>query len=228
MCKSPPPAEPASIVVCLEGPSAVGKTALAWALARGCGAAVVPELDAAGAPPPGRSASWFVERHAAQYQLARDLAARAPFSLLDGDPFKGLWYNRVYAAEGWEGVEAVAPLYRAQVEAGALAFPDLYVLLTATEEQLRERRAGDPARRRRNFEKHLRLAGPLLDYFREMSEAAPGRVAIVETGRREELTGRVIETLGRLPPGRPDSLRLLDHMAGWLGRHRGDAPSTFR
>src|SRR5215208_5483655 len=165
----------AQLLVCLEGPSAVGKTTLAGAVARECGAAVVPELDASGAPPVGRSAAWFVERHAAQWRLARELAAAAPFAVLDGDPFKGLWYNWVYAGEGWEGVETVAPLYRAQVEAGALAFPDLYVVLTAPEEELRRRRAGDASRTRRNFEKHLRLVGPLLRYFGALREAAPAR-----------------------------------------------------
>ena len=214
-----PPPGGAPRVLCVEGPSAVGKTTLAAALARECGAAVMPELDASGAPPPGSSAAWFVERHAARWRLARETAARAPFAVLEGDPFKGLWYNRVYSDEGWEGVGVVAPLYRAQVEAGALAFPDLYVVLTASEGQLRERRAGDPMRTRRNFEKHLRMTGPLLDYFREMRDIAPGRVAIVETGRREELTGSVVEALGRLPLGQPDSLRLLDHMTGWLGSH---------
>jgi cytidylate kinase len=37
------------LIVCLEGPSAVGKSSLASALARECGATVVPELDASGA-----------------------------------------------------------------------------------------------------------------------------------------------------------------------------------
>ncbi|HEX8282306.1 MAG TPA: hypothetical protein VF588_03085 [Pyrinomonadaceae bacterium] len=214
---TPPAAAP--LVVCLEGPSAVGKTSLAGALARVCGAAVVPELDASGAPALGRSAAWFVGRHAEQYRLARTLAARSVFAVLDGDPFKGLWYNWAYAEEGWEGVDAVAPLYRAEIEAGALAFPDLYVALTASEGQLRERRAGDPTRSRRNFEKHLLLAGPLRRYFGALREAAPERVAVVETLERGELVGRVVGALERLPPGPPDSLRLLDHMAGWLRSH---------
>jgi hypothetical protein len=207
------------LVVCLEGPSAAGKTTLAAALARECGAAVVPELDASGAPPAGRSAAWFVERHAAQWRLARELASGAPFVTLDGDPFKGLWYNWVYAADGWEGVEAVAPLYRARVAEGALAFPDLYVALTATEEELRARRAGDPTRTRSNFEKHLALAAPLRRYFGALREAAPVRVLIVETSQREGLVGLVVEALARLPPDPPDSLKLLDRMAAWLASH---------
>ena len=218
---STPPSGGAPRVVCLEGPSAVGKSTLAAALARECGAAVVPELDASGAPAVGSSAAWFVERHAAQWRLARGLAAAAPFAVLDGDPFKGLWYNWVYAGEGWEGVEAVAPLYRAQIETGGLAFPDLYVALTASEAELRRRRAGDVTRSRRNFEKHLQLAGPLLRYFGELRRAAPARVALIETRGREGLVGRVAEALERIPHGPPDSVKLLDHMAGWLSSRSG-------
>jgi thymidylate kinase len=206
-------------VVCIEGPSAVGKTTLAAALGRECGAAVVPELDASGAPPPGRSAEWFVERHAAHWRLARELAARAAFAVLDGDPFKGLWYNWVYASEGWERVETVAPLYRARVEAGALAFPDLYVILTATEAELRRRRAVDASRSRRNFEKHLLLAGPLLRYFGALREAAHARVVIIDTSLQGDVVGLVKDTLKRLPSGGPDSPRLLNHMAEWLRSH---------
>jgi hypothetical protein len=214
-----PPSGGAPRVLCLEGPSAVGKTTLAAALARECGAVVVPELDASDAPAVGRSAAWFVERHAAQWRLARELAAGVPFAVLDGDPFKGLWYNWVYAEEGWEGVETVAPLYRQQVERGALAFPDLYVALTASEEELRQRRDGDASRSRRNFEKHLLLAGPLRRYFGELKKAAPGRVATIETGSQAGLVSEVVKSLEGLPPGRPDSLRLLEHMAGWLRFH---------
>lgn len=206
-------------VVCLEGPSAVGKTTLLGALARECGARVVPELSAGPPPPAGASAAWFVERHGELWRRARDGAAGAPFAVLDGDPFKGFWYGWIYADEGWEDVDALAPLHRRAIESGALAFPDLYVVLTATEAQLRERRAGDATRGRRGFEKHLRMLGPQRAYFAALREAAPSRVAILDTGDRSSLVPRVLEAIRHLPPGPPDSLALLDHVTTWLRAH---------
>jgi hypothetical protein len=211
-------------VVCLEGPSAVGKTTLLAALARECGAMVVPELSAGPPPPVGASAAWFAERSAERWRRARDGAAGAPFAVLDGDPFKGLWYNWIYADDGWERVDAVAPLYRALIEAGALAFPDLYVILTATEAQLRERRAGDATRGRRAFEKHLRMLGPQRAYFAALQSAAPLRVAILDTSDQCGLVDSVLDAIRHLPPAPPNSLALLDPIAGWLRAHpRADA-----
>lgn len=207
------------MIVCLEGPSAVGKTTLLAELARERGAATVPELDAGAPPPVGSSAEWFAERSAARWRRAREMAEDAPFAVLDGDPLKGLWYNWVFADEGWEGVDVVAPLYRARIEAGALAFPDLYVVLGATEAQLRARRAADSARARRNFEKHLRLVEPLRRYFAALREADPPRVLFLDTTGRDHLAGAVLAALRDLPSGPPASLRLLDHIAAWLRAH---------
>ena len=175
------PMRPSGRVLCVEGPSAVGKTTLVTALARRAGAVVVPELDARGAPPLAESAAWFVDAHAARWQRAVALAARAPFAVLDGDPFKGLWYGPTFADAGWPGVDVVGPLYAAAVAAGALAFPDLYVALDATEARLRARRAGDATRTRRHFEQHLRLVEPLRRWFAALASAAPERVLRIDT-----------------------------------------------
>ena len=209
-------------IVCVEGPSAVGKTTLAAALAREAGACVVPELDAAGAPPAARSAAWFVAREAARWRRAVAHAAAAPLVVVDGDPFKGLWYNWVFAADGWPGVDALAPLYRAHVARGALAFPDLYVVLRAGEAALRARRAGDPTRTRRSFETNLRLVAPQRRYFTALRALAPARVALLDTDDAAALPAAVRAAVAALPAGAPDASRLLARMAAWVRAHDAD------
>ena len=202
-------------VVALEGPSAVGKTTLLAALAREAGAAVVPELSAA-MPPLAEPTRWFIDQSAALWRQARAAAEGAPFAVLDGDPFKGLWYNWIYADEGWAGVEVTEPLFRARIERGALAFPDLYVILTASEEELRDRRAGDAMRQRRRFEKHLRMLHPQRRYFAALQSADPPRVVFLDTSAPATLVPRVLEAVHALPSTAPDSERLLTHIAAWL------------
>ncbi len=210
------------IVVCVEGPSAVGKTTLATALAR-TGAAVVPELDAAGAPPVAESAAWFVERHAAQWRAARALAEEAPFAVLDGDPFKGLWYNAVFAERGWPGVDVVRPLYAAHVAAGTIGVPALYVALDASEDELRARRAGDAARTRRSFEAHLRLVVPLRRWFDTVAACDPARVLRPDTSARDALVDVVrdaVATLAAVPPEPGRDAAVVARMLRWVPPRR--------
>jgi thymidylate kinase len=204
-------------ILCLEGPSAVGKTTIATALARACGAEIVAELSA-GPLPFHDAAQWFLEQDqdVARWNRARALARRAPFVILDGDPFKGLWYNWIYAADGWPSVEATAAVYRERVRQGTLAFPDLYVLLHATEAQLRQRRAGDPTRTRRNFEKHLALIEPQRRYFAALHDASPDRVLFLETTDRDTLVPAVRDAVTALGSSRTDDSQLLEMLVHWV------------
>jgi hypothetical protein len=209
-------------IVCIEGPSAVGKTTLAHALAAPHGAVVVPELDATGAPPIESAAEWFLDRHVEKWRLALDLRATAPLVVLDGDPFKGLWYNWMHAEAGWAGIEVTGPLYRDRVRRGELSFPDLYVYLDASEAQLRARKEGDAARRRGGFEGNVRKVEPQRRYFTAMRAAAPDRVAILDTDVRDSLARRVVGLVAALPPHRLPAEPLLEAMIEWVGRHAPD------
>lgn len=203
-------------ILCIEGPSAVGKTTLAEELARACGAGIVAELSAGPSPDIPDSATWFVERHVERWSQACGLARRAPFVVLDGDPFKGLWYNWIFASDGWPGMEASAALYHQHVRQGTLAFPDLYILLHAPEAQLRQRRSGDPTRMRRNFDKHLALIEPQRRYFAALHDAAPGRVLFLETTDRDALVPAIRAAVAALDSRPTDSSQLLEKLVGWV------------
>ena len=203
-------------VICLEGCSAVGKTTLARALAARLGAPVFPELDATGAPLPPNAEPWFATRHAARSQAARAAAQQAGVAILDTDPLKGLWYNWMHTAEGWPDTTVVGPCYRQLIATGELSFPDLYIYLDADERQLAARRANDPSRSRRAFAKHLGARDLQRSYFSALRDVARDRVVFLETTDRDGLPDHVIQMLALVPAEPPDSLRLLEHMIGWI------------
>ena len=180
---------------------------------------IVPELDATGAPPIESAEPWFTDRHAELWRRARALAATAPYVVMDGDPMKGLWYNWMHAEAGWPQPDVLGPLYRARVVRGELGFPDLYVYLDASDAQLRARKEGDATRKRRGFEGNVRMVEPQRRYFEALRAAAPRRVAILDTGDRESLPGRVDALLAALPPEPPRSDELLEAMIEWVGGH---------
>lgn len=169
------------MIICVEGPSAVGKTTLVAALASSMSGQVVPELDTLDAPPRSESAGWFADQSSRRWLEARALAAGTHAVLLDGDPFKGLWYNAVFRNDGWPDPRVTAALYRERMENDSLEWPDLYLALDADETELTKRRAADPTRRRRRFESHLRLLAPLREYFHALAERLPGRVLQLDT-----------------------------------------------
>jgi hypothetical protein len=203
-------------IICLEGCSAAGKTTLARAVADRLDAALIPELDATGAPAPRDAEPWFTVKHIARFQAAEAGARRAGIAILDTDPLKGLWYGWMYADEGWPDVTVVGTYYRAAVLQGVLGFPDAYIYLDATAEQLELRRAGDATRSRRNFATHLQRRDLQRSYFAALHRAAPERVGFLATHDRDALPEEVARIIARLPPRRPDSLGLLEQMVAWI------------
>lgn len=188
-----------SPIVCLEGPSAVGKTSLAHRLAECVGAAVVAELDPTSAPAPAMSTTWFADRHSARWRQALAMAREAPLVVVDGDPFKGLWFNWIFAQAGWPAIEDAATACHARVASGELAFPDLYVVLTASEDELRRRKQADGTRRRRHFDEHLRLIAPQRSYFMQLATLDPSRVLFIDTSSQHDLVDRVVQAAGVRP-----------------------------
>ena len=201
-------------IVCFEGPSAVGKTTTAQALTASSGIAVIPDVAALFERPSEEPADWYYERQVERWKLAirhstdRDV-------VLDGDPFQPLWYNWAYDFDGWHTLDQLEAFYRPRLARNELAFPDLYVLFSASVDALRHRKLNDPTRSRRNFEHHIQFIEPQQKYFAAMDRLAPGIVLTVRSGLVDENVAAVTHAL-RSRRTRATSLALFDGLLNWL------------
>ena len=202
-------------IACFEGPSAVGKTTTARALQTSHGIEVIPDVAGLFERASDEPAFWYFERQVERWQLAQRCSVDV---VLDTDPFQPLWYNWAYDFDDWQSLEVLRTFYRPRIARKEIAFPDLYVLFTANIEALHQRKLSDPARTRRNFERHLRFIEPQKRYFAAMEEFAPGLVLIASSELIDQNVAAVARAL-HSPKTRPDSLALFDALIDWLGRH---------
>lgn len=203
-------------IVCLEGPSAVGKTSTASALAA-AGAYVVPEVNELFPRPADEAPAWYLERQVERWMMA----ARAPgLAVLDGDPFQPLWYNWSYGFDRWQSLDELAAFYRPRILRGDIGFPDLYVILGAPADVLRARMKGDATRQRHGFDAHLRFIEPQRRYFAAMQSFAPARVRFADARDVAE-TARLVFAVVRHAVREERPAELFDRMVEWL---RGNDP----
>jgi hypothetical protein len=210
------------MLICLEGPSAVGKTTTAAALAERCGGAVIPEVGALFERPARESATWYFERQVERWAMAQAHARAGRIAILDGDPFQPLWYNWAYDFVGFQPLEVIAGFYREQIEAGNIALPYRYFVLTADETALRARKASDVGRRRGGFERHLRLIEPQREYFRAMQAIDADRVEFLPEATLKDTIDSVMRSVTERPPRSTldSSLPLFEVTVQWLQEHR--------
>jgi len=205
-------------IVCLEGPSAVGKTTTAAALAASGDVYVVAETNVLFARPAEETPTWYLERQVERWTMATLATDHFPLVVLDGDPFQPLWYNAAYGYRGLQSLDVLEGFYRRHVARGTLGFPDRYVLLGASESQLRAQKAGDRTRGRRHFKQHLEFIDLQRRYFEHMERRAPGRVRFVEAARVEARAAAVRDGV-RAAPTVPTPLTLFDALIAWLRAH---------
>ncbi|MEU4425181.1 hypothetical protein AB0F81_31560 [Actinoplanes sp. NPDC024001] len=163
------------MIVVVSGPSAAGKTT--WCRAHHA-EHLVEEYTPGGAEPDGPAPEFWCEVNCRRWQEALAREAGAGLAVCDDDPMK-LHYTWALARLGlvdpavWRREVEVN---RAAVAARRLGFADLVLVTVPQSDELRRRRAADTTRRRRNFELHLRMAGPLREWYEAVERADPDRV----------------------------------------------------
>jgi AAA domain len=213
-------------IICFEGPSAVGKTTTANAVKASSGAFVVPEVHELFTRPKDEPEDWYFDRQVDRWVMAREQTLANSLTILDGDPFQPLWYNWIYEFTGRQTPHSISRFYRRAIDSGRLEFPDLYVIFSAAESDLRNRRKRDLPRRRRNFEKHLQLIVPQRRYFEEMRTNSPQMVCFLNAASVDSNVEFVIEQARRITARKPGNSKiLLDHMVRWLSDHKASDQS---
>ena len=204
------------MIVCLEGPSAVGKTTTCLTLAEQLGAYIVPEVNALFSRPVNASPNWYLERQVERWEIAQRQRKLGALAVLDGDLFQPLWYNWAYDFIGWQNLDALSEFFRPQIEAGTLGFPERYACLFINEDELKRRKDADQTRTRRNFDAHLRLVQAQSRYFAAMSCLAPGMVHQVEAESVETNLKSIKDIIAAPAPNSVNALNLFDGLVGWL------------
>lgn len=204
-------------ILCLEGPSAVGKSTLAQVLADRIGARVVPEVNQLYERPADADDAWYLARQQDRWQLAAQASLAGQVAVLDGDVFQPLWYGWAYGFAEHLPLHDLLAFYRPRLISGLMGFPLRYVLLQAGTDELRQRKAHDPTRSRRNFERHLQLVAPLQRYFQALERVCPARVLPLAASSPRAGADTVVASLS-VPPqlGWPDGPALLDALAELL------------
>jgi hypothetical protein len=165
------------MIVVVEGISASGKST--WCARHGSGRVVAEHGRLQDVPDrlrsPGSAARFWAERNVDRWQEAIAVESRTSLAVCDTDPLKlhytwGLWQIGEATERDWL-LELSAT--RETVQQGRIGFADLYLVSTVEPCLARERARMDPARRRRNFELHVRLWPSLLKWYSALDAVLP-------------------------------------------------------
>lgn len=208
-------------IVCIEGASGVGKSTVCDVLEKEHGFKKISEVNHLFKRPLNPLPIWYFEKQVERWSLANELSGDGGVVVLDGDPFQPLWYNWIFSDKQIQPLSDVIEFYFSAVEQGRIKFPDRYYLLTASESVLRKRKEGDTKRLRRNFESHLRLIRPQLNYFEILNSNRPNSVSVIESDAVSTAVERILSS-ARNPHRGGSHLDLFERQRNFVSNTRAN------
>ncbi len=199
------------MIICFEGPSAVGKTTLSQSLFPDF--QPIPEVNQLFSRPIDAPKLWYFQKQVERYQMARKATRDV---ILDGDIFQPLWYNWVYDyPPEFPSKMETTRFYQSNIEQQTMAFPDLYFIFNVSEEQLRQRKQADATRTRRHFEHHLQLIAPQQRYFRYLKKLGFA-VEFIEYNDFDTTRHKILETIASHQTAARSDLDNFHKIVDWL------------
>jgi thymidylate kinase len=211
-------------IICFEGASGVGKTALSKYLHDKLNAYVIPEVNLLFQRKPDEPKFWYFERQVERWKKAVRASKNYKTVILDGDAFQPLWYNWSYDFDVLETLKSLTDFYREKLTAGEIDFPDKYFILTVKTDELRKRKINDVSRTRKNFERHLRFIEPQTAYFNFVKSMNGDLVEFIENTDIEKTGEKIISSIGGnfSRSNKPSSLVLFDSIKNWLINNKAE------
>jgi len=201
-------------IICFEGPSGIGKTTMCKMLSNEFN--IVPEVNLLFERPKEESRYWYLERQVERYEMCRRSSIS---SILDGDIFQPIWYNWVcnYPSKFLPKDETHS-FYKAKLLENKIAFPDLYIIFHVEEKELWNRKENDTTRRRRNFEKHLKIIEPLKEYYRFLDQETDVEMRFVHYTNMENAKREVLTYVEAFKNNTIDRPKAFDQIENWINK----------
>lgn len=100
------------IVLCIEGPSAAGKSTLATALAEALDGVVIREANELFERPAAEPEDWYLNQQVERWRLATAASESGRIAILDGDVFQPQWYEWAHGFQTYQPLTSLARFYR--------------------------------------------------------------------------------------------------------------------
>lgn len=201
-------------IICFEGPSGIGKTTMGQLLSSEYN--IVPEVNLLFERPENEPTHWYLEKQVERYNICQKSNT---LSILDGDIFQPIWYNWVCNyPTAFLPKTATHTFYKEQLSAGKIQFPDLYIIFYVEEKELWSRKEKDLTRRRRNFEKHLKIIEPLQEYWLFLDRETELAVKFVHYLDVETVYLEVLAILENLQKCSIDEAKVFGQIERWLNK----------
>ncbi|MCF6137814.1 chloramphenicol acetyltransferase [Pseudalkalibacillus berkeleyi] len=182
-------------IVSLEGASAVGKTTTSNEVAKQINAYVVPEVNQLFERPIRASKTWYFERQIDRWKLAQKQLKRFDHIIFDGDLFHPFSYNWCFDFKIFDqNLDLIYAFFKEAIEAKEIEFPDQYYFLHTNNLNLKYRKENDLTRKRRNFEKHVKIAEQYKQYYESLNQFEDGYVQLIEAKTVQDNVDKIIKT----------------------------------
>ncbi|HCK92957.1 MAG TPA: chloramphenicol acetyltransferase [Gammaproteobacteria bacterium] len=173
-------------IICLEGPSSIGKTTLCAELKKKHDFIIIPEVNKLFERPEHAGADWYLEKQIERLQMAQTKSTASQHVVLDGDPLQPLWYNWIFPELKLYPLDHVIQFFGRAIKEKTFVYPDHYFLLTTSLEELTRRKENDATRARKNFATHLKMIEPQQALFQQIQQEYPDFIDILEHDSSEK------------------------------------------